>query len=250
MKTWQIHGHHSLWLIWRTRRKLSALFCSLRLLSPFTRVVSDWPAAICWAQSGILSVMFMWSSRVVLSDCIYSALQPLCDRNTFFVVSFFSSLLLLMILKPSLISAATHKVWTVCGQTVILEECVSFVCVCKVCVTVQVDSVGSDSFIVCVWVTVAACVCFRGLTPPGRTAECRRSHLLSFGCESTALSHSSLRREGESEWASVRETQRVRNFPNLSGARISLCRTCWLTTTLWDLARTYFTTAVDNARKG
>lgn len=46
-----------------------------------------------------------------------------------------------------------HKAWTVSDQSVILEECVSFVCLCQPCVTVQVDGVGSDCFIVCV------CVC-------------------------------------------------------------------------------------------
>lgn len=55
-----------------------------------------------------------------------------------------------MKLKPALISAVPHKAWTFPDQTVILEECVSFVCLCQPCVTVQVDGVGSDGFIMCV----------------------------------------------------------------------------------------------------
>lgn len=143
-----------------------------------------------------------------------------------------------MKLKPAPVSAVPHKAWTVPAQTVILEECVSFVCLCQPCVTVQVESVGSVSFIACVCV----CLC---LTLPGSTAECRRGHVLRLGV-SPLLSYrrSSLRREGVST-APGGEIQTSQTFPSTG---ILLHRICWLSAALWDLARRYL--AVDNARKG
>ena len=66
----------------------------------------------------------------------------------------------------ALISAVPHKAWTVPDHTVILEECVSFVCLCQPRVTVQVDTVGSDSLIVCVCLCVCVCVCMRVFNSP------------------------------------------------------------------------------------
>lgn len=54
-----------------------------------------------------------------------------------------------MKLKAVLISAVYTR-RGVPDQTVILEECSAFVCLCRPCVTMQVDSVESDCLIVCV----------------------------------------------------------------------------------------------------